>query len=109
MSQVEIRVNGRHYKVTCEEGQEDRLNRIAAYFDKRVTAMADDLGKITDERLMLLAALTVCDELFEARETAEDYENASETLDPDTVGGASRAIDAAAHRVSEMASRLEDA
>jgi cell division protein ZapA len=109
MSQVEIRVNGRHYKVTCEEGQEDRLNRIAAYFDKRVTSMAKDVGQVTDERLMLLAALTVCDELFEARDTAEDYESAGETLDPDTIGGASRAIDAAAHRVSEMAARLEDA
>lgn len=109
MSQVEIRVNGRDYKVTCEEGQEDRLYRIAAFFDKRVTSMADDLGQIGDARLMLLAALTVCDELFEARENAEDYESAGETLDPDTVGGASRAIDAAAHRVNEMAARLEEA
>ncbi|WP_425410153.1 cell division protein ZapA [Hyphococcus sp.] len=109
MSEVEIRVNGREYKVTCEEGQEERLQRIAAYFDKRVTNMVDDLGQIGDARLMLLSALTICDELFEARETAQDYENAGDALDPETVGGASRAIEAAAHRVSEMAARLEDA
>lgn len=109
MSQVEIRVNGREYKVTCEEGQEDRLQRIAAFFDKRVSGMADELGQIGDARLMLLSALTVCDELFEAREAAEDFETAGEALDPDTVGGASRAIDAAAHRVNEIAARLEEA
>ncbi len=109
MSQVEIRVNGREYKVTCEEGQEDRLQRLSAYFDKRVSTMSEDLGQIGEARLMLLASLTICDELFEARDAAEDLETAGDALDPDTVGGASRAIDAVAHRVTEMAARLEDA
>ena len=68
MSQVEIRVNGREYRVTCEEGQEDRLQKIAAFLDKRVSGMSKDLGQIGDARLMLLSALTICDELFEARE-----------------------------------------
>ncbi len=109
MSQVDIRINGRDYKVTCEEGQEDRLMRLAAYFDKRVTMLADDLGQIGEERLMLLAALTVCDEFFDARDAAQNFESAGEKLDPDTAGAASRAIDAAANRVSEITERLEDA
>ena len=106
MAQVEIRVNGRDYKVTCDDGQEQRLQDLAAYFDRHVASITDDLGQIGDARLMLLAALTVCDEMFDARARAESLENAADALDQSTVGGASRAIEAAVSRVNEMAERL---
>ena len=92
-----------------EEGQEDRLQKIAAFLDKRVSGMSKDLGQIGDARLMLLSALTICDELFEARERADDLDGAGEALDADTMGGAARAIDAAAKRVGDIAARLESA
>ena len=109
MSQVEIRVNGRDYKITCEDGQEDRLQKLSAYFDRHVTSLSGELGQIGDARLMLLAALTVCDELFEAKERAADLEEAGEAMDAETLGGASRAVAAAAARVDEIAERLERA
>ena len=109
MSQVEIRVNGRDYKVTCEDGQEERLQKLSAYFDRHVTSLCAELGQIGDARLMLLAALTVCDELFEAKARSADLEQAGETMDADTLGGASRAVAAAAARVDEIAERLERA
>ena len=108
MAQVEIRVNGRDYKVTCDDGQEQRLQQLAAHFDRHVTQLSDELGQIGDSRLMLLSALTVCDELFEARERAEDLETAGDPLDPDTVGAASRAIEAATARVNEIVGRIEE-
>ena len=107
MSQVEIRVHGREYRVTCEPGQEDRLQKSAAFLDKRVSSMAGDLPDISETRLMLLAALTICDELFEARERADDMEGAGDALDPETMGGAARAIEAAAKRVNEIAENLD--
>lgn len=109
MAQVEIRLNGRDYKITCEDGQEDRLRKLAAYFDRHVTELADELGQIGDARLMLLSALTICDELFEAKTRAADLEHATERLDSDTAGAASRAIEAAVSRVNEIADRLTDA
>lgn len=109
MSQVEIRINNREYRVTCEEGQEDRLRKLAAFLDKRVSAMTADVGQIGDARLMLLSALTICDELFEAKEHNKALEGAGDKLDADTMGGASRAIDAAATRVTEIAERLDKA
>ncbi|MBT8471748.1 MAG: cell division protein ZapA [Marinicaulis sp.] len=107
MAHVVIQVNGRDYKITCEDGQEDRLLNLAAYFDRHVTDLTHDLGQIGDARLMLLAALTVCDELFEAKARAKDYENAADKLDDDTVGAAGRAIEAAVARVEEISSRFE--
>ena len=109
MAEVDIRVNGRDYRVTCEDGQEDRLNQLAAYFDRHVSDLAAELGQIGDERLMLLSALTICDELFETKARASDLEQAGDPLTPETLGGASRAVEAAAARVNEIAERLEQA
>lgn len=109
MTQVDIRVNGRDYRVTCEDGQEERLQQLSAFFDRRVSALSGELGQIGDARLMLLAALTVCDELFEAKTRAANLEEAETPMDMDTIGGASRAVDAAASRIRDMAERLEEA
>lgn len=109
MSQVDIRVNGRDYRVTCDPGQEDRLGSLASYFDTQVAALSEELGQIGDARLMLLAALTVCDELFELRARVDDLENAGDALDPDTAGAAGRAVEAAAARVREITEALEGA
>ncbi len=106
MAQVEILVNGREYKVTCDDGQEERLQRLAAFFDRRVTEISNELGQIGDARLMLLTALTVCDELFEAKSRVDDLTSATNELAPDTEGAASRAIEAAVTRVNDIADRL---
>jgi cell division protein ZapA len=108
MAQVEIFVNGRSYKVTCEDGQEQRLEQLAAHLDRHVSDLAADLGQIGDARLMLLAALTVCDEMFDARAKIAAFDDEREGLDPATVGGATRVIDAAAGRIEALASRLEE-
>ena len=108
MAQVDITVNGREYKVTCDDGQEARLRQLAAYFDNQVTNLAEDLGQIGDARLMLLSALTVCDDLFDARARVESLENASDELDAETLGGAARVIEAAARRVDKIAARFTD-
>lgn len=106
MAQVDIRVNGRDYKITCDDGQEERLQRLSGYFDRHVSALTGELGQIGEARLMLLAALTICDELFELKARAEDLETATAELGPETEGAASRAIEAAVARINEIATRL---
>ena len=107
MAEVEIRINGRDYRVACDDGQEDRLQTLAAYFNDYVTELGGELGQIGDARLMLLSALTVCDELFDLRERVADLENAGEALDPDTAGAAGRAVEAATARIREIAATLD--
>ena len=107
MAQVEIKVNGRVYKVTCDDGQEEKLQQLAAHFDKHVTALSGEIGQIGDARLMLLSALTVCDELFEANARVKSLENAADKLDAETIGGAARVIEAAAKRVEKISARVE--
>jgi len=109
MADVDIMVNDRLYKVACDDGQEERLKRLAGHFDRHVRALSSELGQIGESRLMLLSALTICDELFEARARLEDADRGAEKLDAETVGGARRVIDAASNRVEEMAEQLKAA
>lgn len=109
MSQVEIMVNERAYKVTCDDGQEARLRQLAGYFDRHVSQLARELGQIGDTRLMLLSALTVCDELVECKRRVAELEEGSAALDAETIGGASRVIEAATKRVEAMAEKVGSA
>ena len=108
MAQVNINVNSRDYKVTCDDGQEERLQQLAAYFDQHVSNIAGSLGQIGDTRLMLLGALTLTDELFEARDQLGALAHANDKLEPDTLGGAAKAIDAVTERVQELTSQLDE-
>lgn len=105
MAGVDIEVNGHVYKVACENGQEQRLAELGRYFDRLVGRLAGELGQIGEARLLLLAALTVCDELFETRRRLADEERAGANLDASTAGGAARIIAEAAERVAQMAQK----
>ncbi|MEQ1931494.1 MAG: cell division protein ZapA [Parvularculaceae bacterium] len=105
MAQADICVNGYVYKVACENGQEARLTQLGQYFDRQVSSLAADLGQIGESRLLLLASLQLCDELFETRRRLVELERASASLDNSTVGGAARLISDAAERVAVMAQR----
>lgn len=106
MAEVDISINGHAYRVTCDNGQEEHLGELARHLDSRVASLSDDLGQIGESRLMMLAALTVCDELFEVKEKLKSLEGITQQLDPTTIGGASRVIEAAAQRIETIAANV---
>ena len=66
MSQVNVVINSRQYRMACEDGQEDHLVRLAKDLDQRIEQLKASFGAIGDMRLIVMAALTVGDELAEA-------------------------------------------
>jgi cell division protein ZapA len=66
MSHVNVTINGRQYRMACEEGQEVRLLKLAEDLEARVEELRGKFGEIGDARLTVMAALTVCDELLDA-------------------------------------------
>ena len=66
MSHVNVTINGRQYRMACEEGQEPRLLRLAESLESRIESLRGKFGEIGDARLTVMAALTVCDELQDA-------------------------------------------
>ena len=65
-SHVSISINGRQYRMACENGQEAHLALLAQDLDARIQELRTRFGEIGDMRLAVMAALTVTDELVEA-------------------------------------------
>src|SRR5208282_4192124 len=65
MSQVSVTINGRQFRMACEDGQEGHLMDLARQLDLRIESLRAKFGEIGDTRLTVMAALTVADELAE--------------------------------------------
>jgi cell division protein ZapA len=63
MSQVTVTINGRQFRMACEDGQEGHLLGLAQDLDRRIENLRKNFGEIGDTRLTVMAALTVADEL----------------------------------------------
>jgi cell division protein ZapA len=67
VADVAINFNGRSYRFACGDNEVQRLEEIAKYLTGKLEGLMREHGNVGDERLMLMAALTVADELFDAR------------------------------------------
>lgn len=70
MGQVAINLNGRSFRFNCGDGEEARLKELAAYVRSRVEDLTRELGNVGEQRLLLMAALYITDELWDARAEA---------------------------------------
>ena len=66
MAQVSVTINGRQFRMACEDGQEGHLMELARELDTRISGLRAKFGEIGDTRLTVMAAITVADELSEA-------------------------------------------
>ena len=78
MSQVEITINGRQYRVSCEDGQEEHLTELAKYFDGKMHGLIEEVGQIGDTSLMVMAGLLIADELSDAKQELDQSQKFSE-------------------------------
>lgn len=66
MTQVSVTIAGHVYRMACADGEEARLQGLARQFDERIEMLRRNFGEIGDQRLTIMAAITVADELAEA-------------------------------------------
>jgi cell division protein ZapA len=73
MGQVAVTLNGRTFTLQCADGEEARVIDLASYVKARADALAEeflpDHGMLSDDRLLLLTAIMIADELWQARES----------------------------------------
>ncbi|MCK1712206.1 cell division protein ZapA [Bradyrhizobium hipponense] len=111
MSHINVTINGRQYRMACEEGQEVRLLKLAESLETRIQSLRGKFGEIGDARLTVMAALTVCDELVDAgnrirtmeQELTElrDFRNAAVERARMTQTAVVNALNAAAERIEK--------
>lgn len=66
MPEVNVEINGRKYRMACEEGQQGHLIGLAERFNAQVEDLKGAVGEIGDNRLTVMAGIAVLDELSEA-------------------------------------------
>src|SRR5215831_8798312 len=66
MSRVSLTINGRQFRIACEDGREGYLMNLAREIDNRINGLRSKSGKISDTGLMVMMAITLTDELAEA-------------------------------------------
>ncbi len=66
MPEVNVEINGRKYRMACEEGQQGHLIGLAERFNTHVEGLKGAVGEIGDNRLTVMAGIAVLDELAEA-------------------------------------------
>ena len=91
MNHINVSINGRQYRMACEEGQEVRLLKLAESLESRVTELRGKFGEIGDARLTVMAALTVCDDLVDANARIRALEEELESQRNQRVAIADRA------------------
>jgi cell division protein ZapA len=74
MAHVSVTINGRQYRMACDDGQEHHLARLAHEIDQRIARVRTTFGEIGDMRLTVMAALIVADELSEANQRMHQVE-----------------------------------
>jgi cell division protein ZapA len=117
MATVTVSINGRNYRMACDDGQEEHLTRLAQSFNARIGELRSEFGEIGDMRLTVMAALTIADELSEQREQLRRIEDELAALQDARVVAADRvkvtehaiaaAFNSAAERIEKLARALD--
>jgi cell division protein ZapA len=122
MPHVSITVNGRDYRITCGEGEESHVIGLAGLLDTKVRALTGRLGHISEGMALVMAGLTLADELAEMRRDLDALKSRVGSLDDAAEQAETRARDhaaaeqqtaaaivAMAERIESLAERLEQA
>jgi cell division protein ZapA len=80
MTQVNLMVNGRAYRMACEDGEEEHLEELGQRFDAAINELRGALGEIGDQRLMVMAGILMTDRLNDAERRLALAEEAVKTL-----------------------------
>jgi cell division protein ZapA len=119
MAQVNLTVNGRVYRMACEDGEEDHVIELGARFDEAIVELRSALGEIGDQRLIVMAGILMTDRLDDAERRLKQAEQGIRELKEHRLDAASRydgleeryaaALSQAAARIESLADRLSGA
>jgi len=116
MAQVTVTLNGRVYRLECDDGEEQHLLTLAGEMGQHVEVLKDRFGQVGDDRLLLMAGLMLADQLAEARNQLEetntllagirDDKSATDELIASAQANIAQQISAAADRIEALSDKL---
>jgi cell division protein ZapA len=105
MAQISVTIAGRAFRMACADGEETHLEGLAGALDERIGEMRKSFGEIGDQRLTVMAAISLADERAEAVSRAARLEDEIARLKEASRGATMLAEDSA----RQIAQAIEDA
>ena len=75
MANVNIKFNGKDFLLSCEDGQEDHLEELAANLNNKFEKLKNDLGNIGENKLLLITSIKLIDEHFDLKHRINNQKN----------------------------------
>ena len=81
MANVNIKFNNKDYLLSCDDGQEGSLKKLANHLDSKYNELKKNLGNIGENKLLLITAIQMVDDYFDlfqkVKNTKSDFEKLS--------------------------------
>lgn len=116
MAQVNVVISGKTYRMACDDGQEAHLAGLAERLNSSIEQLRQRFGEIGDQRLTVMAAITLADQQAETLRRLEELEAGiaegeevrafADQTRREAEAGLAQAIDALAGRIEEIADRV---
>ena len=109
MAEVSLTIHGRNYNISCEDGQEQRVQGLGRYVDSKLREIAKAGAATTESHLLVLTALLLADEIVDLRDNIAILGDQAEmsTRFQQEEALMVRAIDSLAGRIDIIAERLQ--
>lgn len=78
MPEVNIEIGGRTFQVACQTGEEHFLHAAAKLLDNEASILAEQIGRMPEPRMLLMAGLMLADKTAGLE---EELRNAEEALE----------------------------
>ena len=81
MANVNIKFNNKDYLLSCDDGQEENLKKLAKHLDTKYNELKNNLGNIGENKILLITAIQMVDDYFDlfqkVKNTKKDFEKLS--------------------------------
>jgi cell division protein ZapA len=119
MGQVNVTISGKTYRMACDDGQEEHLDSLGRQLGETIELLRSQFGEIGDQRLTVMAAITLADRYSEAERRVAQLEAEVTGLEEARGAiaeradsrefGVAEAMETLAERLESLAGRLNGA
>ena len=81
MPEVPITIGGRTFEVACKEGEEQYLQSAARMLDIEASVLVDQIGRVPESRMLLMAGLMLADKTAGLEDSLRDSEDRAAGLE----------------------------
>ena len=75
MANVNTKFNNKDYLLSCDNGQEENLKKLANHLDSKYNELKKNLGNIGENKLLLITAIQMVDDYFDLFQKVENTKN----------------------------------